>query len=633
MSVNGNSLGSQLINGRYRILYPLQEGGFGQTFLVEDTHLPSQRRCVLKLLKPVDHNPEFYRLVQDRFQREAAIQETLGEVCQQIPRLYAYFSEGERFYLVEEWIDGETLSTKVAEVGRFSEAAVAEILNQLLPTIDTVHHHQIVHRDIKPDNIILRKRDGKPVLIDFGAVKESMGAVLTSHGASAHSIVIGTSGYMPPEQSAGRPLYASDLYSLGMTAVYLLTGKSPSELYSDPQTGKVEWQSQAPQVSAALSHVIDTAIQMYPRDRFKSAQAMRQALQAALPSGQPETPVDIPTLISRPQSSGPSQNGFPDQSPSPQPMGQPIPVPLVQGQPDQSRQPQTPGSVQQPYPELTVGTEVVAPAMSEGVARRVSADNSGSWIKAALIGGGIGAGLLLGLLLLLRPHQSVEVPVVQRPLPSASDAPSASSTPSAPAVASSPEPSQTASPEPSLAPAVEPASEPASTATETCGDPSGSGPDWYPVFIDGRNLSEVRQKYCQDALPKTRDDGTPSIQVASFTDRQRAESFADRVGGAVGSPYQVAKPQPSPAPSSAGSSQKSSAPDAGTNATIVGDSSAKNIRVGPGGQFAVQHIAYAGDRVSIRSSDQDSGGYIWYQIYFPRSGASGWIAGQLLKPD
>ena len=85
-----------------------------------------------------------------------------------------------------------------------------------------------VHRDIKPDNIILRAQDGKPVLIDFGAVKETMNTVIDSHAHSSHSIVVGTPGYMPAEQLSGRPVFASDIYSIGMTAIYALTGKIPT---------------------------------------------------------------------------------------------------------------------------------------------------------------------------------------------------------------------------------------------------------------------------------------------------------------------------------------------------------------------------------------------------------------------
>jgi serine/threonine protein kinase len=386
MAAIGNSSESELINGRYRILYPLQEGGFGKTFLVEDTQLPSQRRCVLKMLKPVQDNPEFYRLIQDRFQREAAIQETLGEVCQHIPRLYAHFSERDRFYLVEEWIDGDTLSAKVAEVGRFSETKVLEILSQLLPIIDIVHQHHIIHRDIKPDNIILRRRDGMPVLIDFGAVKESMAAVVDSQATSGRSIVVGTASYMAPEQSIGRPLYASDLYSLGLTAIYLLTGKSPAELNHDPHTGKVEWRSQASKVSASLTQVIDTATQMHPQNRFASAQEMLQVLQSLHINVLPE---DVPTTVSQPSL---PQTGAPQAQP------QAAPLNLAQSQPSSDPIPETVISKQKTY---SAETKVVNPiaAASSSDSDRSHIPQAKVWLIPVLIVGGLlGGGVLISLL-------------------------------------------------------------------------------------------------------------------------------------------------------------------------------------------------------------------------------------------
>ncbi|MCG9891328.1 MAG: protein kinase [Thermosynechococcaceae cyanobacterium MS004] len=687
MAAIGNSSNSELINGRYRTLYPLQEGGFGQTFLVEDTQLPSQRRCVLKLLKPVADNHEFYRLIQDRFQREAAIQETLGEACQQIPRLYAYFSEADNFYLVEEWIDGDTLTAKVAEVGRFSEARVIEVLSQLLLTIDTVHQHHIIHRDIKPDNIILRRRDGIPVLIDFGAVKESMGAMVNSQGASGRSIVIGTASYMAPEQSAGRPLYSSDLYSLGLTAIYLLTGRSPSELDHDPRTGKVEWRSQSSRIGAGLAKFIDKAIQMHPQDRFSSAQEMLQALQAVQTAAAQD---DVPTILNptatpdlkgtpqafaipvappaAPSAPNPVQAGQPpfipqDQSPhqSPsQPQYQPPyqnpshphqqypsqpqypadPFPPGQGQPSAPQIPATVVSGQHPHGGET---QVVAPSFPQNPTNAYSADpygtppKSNEWLKAALIGGGIGGGLLIGLLLVRSQQPSPSVPSPSA-LPSAISSGSPTPTEVASQPSPSPSPSPEASPEtspnasPNTSPeaspeaSLEPSPSPTITASATCGDPSGSGPNWYPVFIDNADLGEVQRTYCGDAIAKVRDNGTPAVQVASFTDRGRAENFAAQVGGDVGEPYQVGGTQPSPSPDSA--------PAGGdTNAVIIGDSSSKNIRRGPGSQFPVQHIAYPGDRVKILGSDQDRGGYVWYRVYFPKSGASGWIAGQLIQTD
>jgi serine/threonine protein kinase/Tfp pilus assembly protein PilF len=419
MAVISSSSDSELINGRYRILYPLQEGGFGKTFLVEDTQLPSQRRCVLKMLKPVQDNPEFYRLIQDRFQREAAIQETLGEACLQIPRLHAHFSERDHFYLVEEWIDGDTLSAKVAEVGRFSEARVLEILSQLLPIIDIVHRHRIIHRDIKPDNIILRRRDGMPILIDFGAVKESMAAVVDSQATSGRSIVVGTASYMAPEQSVGRPLYASDLYSLGLTAIYLLTGKSPAELNHDPHTGKVEWRSLVSRVSAGLAQVIDTATQMHPQDRFSSAPEMLQALQSLRIEALPE---DVPTTLSQTPLAGnvptrplatPLTPPLTSQTQPPQTSNilDPIPTPLTpqvqqpsipqaapldpaQGQPSTGAIPETVVSQQKAY---SVETQVANPlaAASSSDSDRSDPPQSKVWLKPALIGGGLLIGLLL----------------------------------------------------------------------------------------------------------------------------------------------------------------------------------------------------------------------------------------------
>ncbi|MEJ1937743.1 serine/threonine-protein kinase, partial [Nostoc sp. NIES-2111] len=196
-----------VLNNRYRVIRILAAGGFGETFLAEDTQMPSGRRCLIKKLKPVANNPQIYQLVQERFRREAAILEELGDGCNQIPKLYAYFVENDEFFLVQEYIEGETLQQKLQQ-GLLSEASVKEIISSILPILDYVHSKRIVHRDIKPDNILIRHADGKPVLIDFGAVKETMGTVMTASGNSDRSIVIGTPGFMPSEQLAGRPVFS-----------------------------------------------------------------------------------------------------------------------------------------------------------------------------------------------------------------------------------------------------------------------------------------------------------------------------------------------------------------------------------------------------------------------------------------
>nr|WP_034936969.1 serine/threonine-protein kinase [Gloeocapsa sp. PCC 73106] len=265
---------TKLLNNRYRMLQTLGRGGFGETFLATDIHLPSERQCVIKQLKPAVQPPEEW--VKDRFHREAAILEELGEKSPQIPRLYAYFAEGGDFYLVQEWIEGVNLKQKVNKEGPLKEEEVTEILRKLLPVLEYTHSYKIIHRDIKPENIILRQSDRLPVLIDFGAVKEAV--ITQANQQGSMSIAIGTSGYMASEQAAGRPVYSSDLYSLGLTAIYLLTGMTPQELESDSQTGEILWREKAPHLHSNLASVIDRAIRFHPRDRFPSAQVMLQAL-------------------------------------------------------------------------------------------------------------------------------------------------------------------------------------------------------------------------------------------------------------------------------------------------------------------------------------------------------------------
>jgi serine/threonine-protein kinase len=306
----------QLLNDRYQIINTLGAGGFGETYLAEDTYMPSKRRCVVKLLRPIQNNPQIYQLVKDRFQREAAILEELGSGSDQIPKLYAYFEAAGQFYLVQEWVEGQTLTAKVQQQGLFSESAILEILVNVLPVLDYVHSKQIVHRDIKPDNIMVRHRDRKSVLIDFGAVRESMGTVVNSQGHPTSSIVIGTPGYMPSEQAAGRPMYSSDLYSLGLTAIYLLTGRQPQQLDTDSQTGEILWRQYASHVSPRIAEVIDRAIAYHPRDRYPTARAMLDALQEVtnpIPPTQPVIPKPQPPTIHvtpQPLTQSNNQNGL-----------------------------------------------------------------------------------------------------------------------------------------------------------------------------------------------------------------------------------------------------------------------------------------------------------------------------------
>lgn len=287
----------QTLENRYQIIRALGTGGFGDTFLAEDTHMPSGRRCVIKQLKPLSNDPQVYQLAKERFQREAVILEELGEGHSRIPRLYAYFETAGQFYLVQEYIEGATITSQVQKEGTLRESSVRTILVEILPVLDYIHSKRIIHRDIKPDNIILRSVDYSPVLIDFGAVKEAMGTMVTPSGHAASSIVIGTPGFMPGEQSAGRPVYPSDIYGLGLTAIYGLTGKIPQELETDPQTGTILWRKHAPTVSPSLAEILDRAVQYHPRDRYGSAKEMLEALQGKTAPLTPQARTEVSAPI------------------------------------------------------------------------------------------------------------------------------------------------------------------------------------------------------------------------------------------------------------------------------------------------------------------------------------------------
>jgi serine/threonine protein kinase, bacterial len=365
-----------LLNNRYRILRTLGGGGFGETFLAEDNQMPSLRRCVIKQLKPIQDNLQVYQLVQQRFQREAAILEDLGDGSQQIPRLYAYFCEKGQFYLVQEYIEGQTLTSKLQQQGLMSESAVKEILTSILPVLEYIHSKGIVHRDIKPENILIRSADGKPVLIDFGAVKETVGTLMSPSGHSARSIVIGTPGFMASEQSVGRPMFASDIYSLGLTAIYLLTGKTPQEFTTDHKTGVLLWRQYAPSLNPTFATVLDKAIQFDARDRFASAREMLQALYSGASPMDPTVQMIPPTVA---------------YTQPPLMINAPLAI-------EQHTIPLSPGSTSQPSQQNS----------EQNIGQK------GVLLGSLITGGLIGASVIIGFALSRQPQSEVEPPLAQQ---------------------------------------------------------------------------------------------------------------------------------------------------------------------------------------------------------------------------
>ncbi|MEH2369187.1 serine/threonine-protein kinase [Nostoc sp.] len=259
----------QLLDGRYQVLQILGGGGFGQTYIAQDTHRPGFPKCVVKHLKPVTRSPEFLETARRLFTSEAETLEQLG-YHDQIPRLLAYFEDNQEFFLVQEFIEGHTLKAELFPNQRWTEDRVIQLLQQVLGILQFIHSHNVIHRDIKPDNIIRRQQDGKLVLIDFGAVKQVQTQLLTIAGHTGGTIIIGTPGYMSTEQGQGKPRPNSDIYSLGIIGIQSLTGLHPINFEEDPNTGEISWQHQA-NVSSELASVLSKMVLHHFKQRYQSA--------------------------------------------------------------------------------------------------------------------------------------------------------------------------------------------------------------------------------------------------------------------------------------------------------------------------------------------------------------------------
>ncbi|MEL7504549.1 MAG: CHASE2 domain-containing protein [Cyanobacteria bacterium J06554_6] len=258
----------QVLNHRYKLIRVLGAGGFGQTFVAIDTQRAGDPECVVKQLRPASQDPQFLKVARRLFDTEVFTLKRLGE-HNRIPELLDSFEDADEFYLVQEFIDGEILSDEIQRVGKLSEPDVIDLLRETLTILKFVHENHVVHRDLKPDNLIRRQCDRKLCLIDFGAVKE-IRTQLVSGEMTSLTVGIGTQGYTPSEQLAGKPRYSSDLFALGMTAIYALTGRTPTDLPEDAISLDLKWEPFA-DVSPGLAILLKKMVRHYFYQRYQSA--------------------------------------------------------------------------------------------------------------------------------------------------------------------------------------------------------------------------------------------------------------------------------------------------------------------------------------------------------------------------
>lgn len=272
-----------LLDHRYQIIRVLATGGFGKTYIAEDTKRPGRPICVVKHLKPTSEDPKIFDTAKRLFQGEAETLEQLGN-HDQIPRLLAYFDQNQEFFLVQEFIEGHTLSDELVSNQKWSESEVVELLQEVLSILEFVHDQGVIHRDIKPDNIIRRAADNKLVLVDFGAVKQLRGSHPHGIGIPQHTatVAIGTPGYMPTEQGQGKPRPNSDLYALGIIAIQALTGIAPIDLQEDLDTGEIVWQNLVA-VDDQLAAFLNKMISYHFKDRYQNATQALKVLHSLAP--------------------------------------------------------------------------------------------------------------------------------------------------------------------------------------------------------------------------------------------------------------------------------------------------------------------------------------------------------------
>jgi serine/threonine protein kinase len=294
-----------ILRDRYRIIARLGEGGFAKTYTAKDAlGRPENPLCVVKEIPPPESNDErLLEEAQHQFEKEAKTLKYLDK-CPQIPKLIDHFQEQGKFYLIQEYIEGNPLNKELASLRQFQESEVIDLLQDILSVLDCVHSQGIIHRDLKPSNLIRRQLDGKIVLIDFGAVK-AIGTLAIENGQITQTRAVGTDGYMPAEQWKNQPRFNSDIYAAGIIGIQAIAGLDIEDFFNDKKTGELVWHystEERPmvQISEKLKKVLNKMVRYHFNDRYQSVAEVLQDLISLTALHSPAPPSQQP-LLPKPQ--------------------------------------------------------------------------------------------------------------------------------------------------------------------------------------------------------------------------------------------------------------------------------------------------------------------------------------------
>lgn len=412
----------KILENRYRILHQLGQGAFGRTYLAEDLH-GFNERCVVKEFAPQIQGAQELKKAKELFEREAGALHQLNHP--QVPRFREFFQADLGggvgcLFLAQDYVEGQTYFDLLKSSKPLGEAEVTQFLCNLLPVLSYIHSQKVIHRDISPDNLILRQKDQMPVLIDFGGVKQLATTAVSKFTPVAIPTRLGKQGYAPPEQMRwGQVFPNSDLYALAVTALVLLTGKQPQELYDSSKATPL-WGREI-KVSPTLEKVLQKMLANQPGDRYQSAQEVLQAL-TSLPAPQNSNISQMNTVAVAPKG-----------KPHPTPNHQQPATPVISNAPAKRVQQPAPSPVplQPQNPDLSqIGTLVVAPGgkPSPNPNHQPAATHfiaqpalDLSWLKTPWVRLVVGSSLVvvtgIGVWGLLKPliHSIPSIPVVEKP--------------------------------------------------------------------------------------------------------------------------------------------------------------------------------------------------------------------------
>ncbi|MEL6354539.1 MAG: tetratricopeptide repeat protein [Cyanobacteria bacterium J06627_28] len=318
-----------LLNNRYRIVKTLKQSPVSKTFEAEDTQAPAFMRCLLQQFWPASPGVQSASQLSDlqaKFSQQVADLKSASLRHSQLPDVYADFSEQGSFYLVQEWIEGMPVARKATSL--WSEGKVSDLLNSALDALCPLHSHNIIHQNLSPGTLIIRSADQRPCLTEPGQFAALMKTPSAATLAASKTVVTPkTQGFIAPEQTIGNLVLSSDIYSLGLISIYLLTGKTPFKIPADSNNGRLLWKQFAPNVSDRFAGILTRAIHPNPKIRFQTAPEMLSTL--GIPTASlAAKPIPAPTSATAPtvvRTSAPSYSPPPNAPATPPPAISPQP--------------------------------------------------------------------------------------------------------------------------------------------------------------------------------------------------------------------------------------------------------------------------------------------------------------------